>query len=166
MHVPTIVAFVRSLLQRRVVRYAIVGAIGVPINLGFLFVFGALLHGRLDGAWADRLASALAFEASAVINLVGNQLFTYHEQKHVSGREWLRRGIKLQMANITLAWLITQLVREIGGVNKYLAQALGIGGKFIFSFLFANRFVYRPTTGNDQPAKHNAGSRGVNIESQ
>ncbi len=143
---------VRSLWHGRFVRYGLVGAIGVPINLGFLVLFSALLRGRLDSVWADRLASALAFEASAIINLVANQLFTFGEQKHVRGWEWLRRGIKLQTANITLAWIITQIIKELGGVNKYLAQVLGIGGKFVFSYLFASRFVYKPLSADSQLA--------------
>ena len=144
------VDLVNSLWHRRFVRYGLVGAIGVPINLGFLALFSALLHGRLESVWADRLASALAFEASAIINLVANQLFTFGEQKHVRGWEWLRRGVKLQTANITLAWIIAQLIQELGGVNKYLAQALGIGGKFVFSYLFANRFVYKSVPTDEQ----------------
>jgi putative flippase GtrA len=147
------------------VRYGLVGAIGVPINLGFFVLFTALLHGRLDGLWADRLASALAFEASATINLVANQRFTYGEQKDVRGWEWLRRGVKLQTANITLAWIITQLIKELGGVNKYLAQVLGIGGKFIFSYLFANRFVYKPSPASgSSPSSTGATTDDVSAE--
>ena len=96
---------------------------------------------------------ALAFEASAIINLIANQLFTFGEQKHVRGWEWLRRGVKLQTVNISLLWIITLLIRELGGVNKYLAQALGIGGKFIFSYPFAKRFVYKPSPAEEPQPK-------------
>jgi putative flippase GtrA len=140
------VDFVHVLWQRRFVRYGLVGAVGVPINLGFLVLFSVLLRGRLESVWADRLAAALAFELSAILNLIGNQRFTFGEQTHVRGWEWIRRGIKLQAANIALAWTIMQIIAELGGVNKYVAQALGIGGKFVFSYLFANRFVYRPAS--------------------
>src|SRR5438094_296669 len=60
-----IVAYTQGLLRRRIVRYALVGGIGIPVNLLALALFLHLMGDRLYP-----LASACAFEVSTTVNFV------------------------------------------------------------------------------------------------
>ena len=60
-----IVAYTQGLLRRRIVRYALVGGLGIPVNLLALALFLHLMGDRLYP-----LASACAFEVSTTVNFV------------------------------------------------------------------------------------------------
>src|ERR671935_2727822 len=91
-----IVAYAQGVLRWRIVRYALVGGLGIPVNLLALALFLHLLGDRLYP-----LASACAFEVSTTVNFVLNQLYTYGEQKHLRGWEWPRRALTAQMASLS-----------------------------------------------------------------
>jgi len=146
-----LVLSVRPLLGRRIVRYALVGGIGIPINVLAYALFRLLLGVRLDP-----LDSALAFEVSTTINFVLNQLFTYSDQKHLRGWDWPRRALTAQAASLSalaLSWAIAQGIKYVlegqghhEGYIPYLAQAMGIVAVFVYNFSIANRFVFRPAS--------------------
>lgn len=87
---------VQRLFRSRLARYALVGGIGIPINLAALAVF---LHVMGDGLYP--LALACSFEVSTTINFVLDQLFTYHEQQHLHGWNWVKRAFKAQMTSLS-----------------------------------------------------------------
>ena len=137
-----IVAWIQRLLRVRIVRYALVGGIGIPINLLAYAVFL-----RLMGARLDLLASACAFEVSTSVNFVLNQLYTYSDQKHLRGWDWPKRALKAQASSasaLVLAFLIAQALKYGLHVNPYVAQTCGIAGSFFYNFAISNRFVFRP----------------------
>ena len=81
------VSLVKRLFTIRIVRYGMVGGIGIFVNAGASFCFKLLLG---PGSFASRIlrsnsvSSACAFEVSNIVNFVLNQLFTYREQvKHI-----------------------------------------------------------------------------------
>lgn len=126
----------------RIVRYALVGGIGIPVNLlalaAFLHLFGDRLY---------PLASACAFEVSTTINFVLNQLFTYREQKHLRGWDWPKRALKAQVASLSalaIAYVIALALRYGLHASPYLANTGGIVCAFFYNFSIANRFVFRP----------------------
>src|SRR6266567_798266 len=85
----------RHFFQIRIVRYALVGGIGIPIHDGALFLFQHLMGDNLYP-----LALACAFEMSTIINFMLNQLYTYHEQKHLQGWNWIKRALKAQATSL------------------------------------------------------------------
>src|SRR5207253_2677380 len=123
-----IVAYAQGLLRRRIVRYALVGGIGIPVNLLALALFLHLMGDRLYP-----LASACAFEVSTTVNFVLNQLYTYGEQRHLRRWEWPRRALKAQMASLSalaMAWAMALALAH--PTHSWLlaeaAVAGGIGG--------------------------------------
>ena len=137
-----IVAYAQGVLRRRIVRYALVGGIGIPVNLLALALFLHLVGERLYP-----LASACAFEVSTTVNFVLNQLYTYGEQKHLRGWQWPRRALKAQMASLSalaIAWAIALALTYGVHLSPYLANATGIVCAFFYNFTIANRFVFRP----------------------
>jgi putative flippase GtrA len=156
---------VKQLVNKRIVRYGLVGSIGIPVNDLALFVFKYLLrtvqltthlivmshHITIDLHYA--LASACAFEISTTINFVLNQLFTYNEQK-IYGWDWLRRAGKAQLTSLS-AQLLTftvGLVLVYGlNVNDYIANPVGIIVVFVYGFFISRKFVFQPITDYTRP---------------
>jgi len=142
---------VRKLLRRRIVRYSLVGGLGIPINILALAVFLYFMSDRLFPA-----ASALAFEVGTMVKFVLNQLYTYSDQKGLRGWDWLKRAFRAQLASFStfaLQWAIAQGVKLLlsghghhGFSFSLLAQVAAIGIAFIYSFAVTDRFVFRTAT--------------------
>lgn len=137
---PTLLTLVRGFLRRRLVRFALVGGMGIPINMAFLWFFHSLLRMPLAPAWI------CAFEPSALINFYANQRFTYHEQTHLRGWEWPLRALKAQASSLSgqvVNVLVFAALMALG-VHYLPADAAGIVAAFSVNFLLANRFVFTP----------------------
>ena len=129
-----------SILARRVARFALVGTIGVPINVGFLWLF------HREFRLGTLIAWVMAFECSALINFYANQRFTYHDQTHVRGVEWLWRALRAQLSSVS-GVVVNALIFGLllaSGLHYLEADAGGIVGAFACNFFIANRFVFTP----------------------
>jgi len=153
------ISSIKRLLNIRIIRYGLVGGVGIPIQLLALFIFKHLLGGlplTIYYSFAghpysvdllDVLAWPCAFEVSTTINFVLNQLFTYHEQK-IYGWTWVRRALGAQLTSISASLLsfIVYVVLVYGfGVNDYLASASGTILAFGYNYFISRKFVFRPT---------------------
>jgi putative flippase GtrA len=154
-------SLVKRLLHIRIIRYGLVGGVGIPINdaalFCFLYLFSALaltinltLLGRhISADLHFAVASVCAFEISNSINFVLNQFFTYSEQRqHIHGWEWVRRIAKGQLASLSallLSLLAALILVYAFHVNPYLANPAGIIVAFIYNFFISNKLVFRPT---------------------
>lgn len=115
------------------VKYGIVGASGIVVNLAVLY----LLHTVLG--WGFTRSSALATETAIIWNYLGNELWTFHHRRLA-----LRRLIKFNVAALATL-LITVTVATIAErfTTALLAQLLGIvagsGLNFAVNFLWTWR---------------------------
>ncbi len=133
----------RRLLAVRAIRFALVGGAGIPINVGFLWLYYSLLSIPMKPAWV------LAFVCSALINFYTNQRFTYGEQKHVRGWDWPVRAAKAQVSSLAgllvnvavFSWLLRL------GMHYLPADAAGIVAAFSVNFLVSRHFVFLPAVG-------------------
>jgi putative flippase GtrA len=144
---------IRRILNIRIVRYALVGNLGIPILDGALFVFMYLLG---NGALVFPLAYAGAFEVGTTINFVLNQLFTYHDQRHLRGWQWGTRALQAQVTSISaflFAFGISLALKDIFGVNVYIATPLGNIGAFLYNFMISRRFVFQPEPAQNYEAR-------------
>lgn len=136
-----IIASLRRLPRLRIVRYALVGGIGIPVNLLALAVFMHFMGDRLYP-----LALVCSFEVSTTVNFVLNQRFTYSDQKHLRGWDWPRRALKAQLTSLSAlaVTFIIALVLKYGlHASPYLANVIGIVGPFFYNFAVSNRFVFQ-----------------------
>jgi putative flippase GtrA len=138
--------------QQRFVRFGVVGASGVIVNLAFM-ALGLWAFGDLDSGVRDSLGSALGIGVSVLSNFVLNDAWTWGDRaKGGRKRDWLLRltaygvgsgvGAGLQFA--TSFGLRTAL-----SLHVYLAQILGILLGMVMNFFISNRVVFRdkaPTT--------------------
>ena len=114
-------------------RFAVVGGLGVLVNLAVLEV----LHGRLGVLFAP--ASALATEAAIVANYLGNELWTFHLR-----RLSLRRFAQFNL--VALAGLLVTVVVATGAerlVDYRLAQLGGIACGALVNFALNFRWTWR-----------------------
>ncbi|GER91324.1 hypothetical protein KDW_54860 [Dictyobacter vulcani] len=154
------IALIQRLFKIRIIRYGLVGGVGIPINVAALYIFQLLLSNfhltfnfnltghpmTVNALYA--LASACAFEVSTIINFVLNQLFTYREQK-IEGWHWMRRIAKAQLTSLSalsLSFAIGLILVYGLHVNEYIANPIGIILVFVYNFFISKRFVFKPTT--------------------
>jgi putative flippase GtrA len=144
-------SLVKRLVSIRIIRYGLVGGIGIPVNDGALFCFKFLFGHALssNGILLYAISSACAFEVSNIVNFVLNQLFTYREQlKHIHGWEWVRRAAKGQLTSFSamlLSYAVGLLLVGVFRVNDYVANPAGIIIAFVYNFFISNKLVFRPT---------------------
>lgn len=154
-------SLIKRLLHVRIIRYGLVGGVGIPINdaalFCFLHLFSALaltanlslLDRHISADLHFAVASVCAFEISNSINFVLNQFFTYSEQRqHIHGWEWLRRIAKGQLTSLSallLSLLAALILVYAFHVNPYLANPAGIIVAFVYNFFISNKLVFRPT---------------------
>lgn len=136
-------------LRSRMVRFAAVGASGVLVNLGALWLFAAVLGVR------DVLASAAAIETSIVWNFTLNNAFTYRDRNaHARAGVWARIvrynavslvGLAIQLGTFVLvrAAVLHGLRREALGDLRYLAQVVGIVLATAWNFTGHLHFTWR-----------------------
>jgi putative flippase GtrA len=145
-------ALIKRLLSIRIIRYGLVGGIGILVNEGALFCFLHLLGLAISAKSVFLYPSSwvLAFEISNLTNFTLNQFFTYREQvKDIHGWEWVRRAFKGQLTSIS-AMLISLAVSWslyfIFHIDEYIASLIGIVMQFFYNFFISNKLVFRAVT--------------------
>ena len=145
------ISLIKQLLNIRIVRYGMVGGVGIFINDGALFCFEKLLGLGLsaNSPFFFPIASACAFEVSNIVNFILNQFFTYSEQvKGIRGWEWVRRAAKGQLTSLSamlLSFLVAWALQGFFHVNDFLANPAGIVVAFVYNFFISNKLVFRAT---------------------
>ncbi len=129
------------LFDRRIVRYALIGAIGLPINNAVLAFF---LYATSDAYW---ISAPLAFEISTSVNFVLNQLYTYSEQKHLHGWDWPKRALRAQISSasaLVLTLIIAFALKYGFHIDSFIATDIGIIVAFLYNFLVSRKLVFLP----------------------
>lgn len=102
------------------IRFAIVGASGVLVNLGLLRVFLGL---HLN----ENLASPIAIEASIITNFLLNNYWTFAKRK--TDEKLGIKGLKFNLVSfvaLIITFAVFKILRVLFDLNPYLAQAIGI----------------------------------------
>lgn len=133
----TIRAALKPFFTAQFLKFAMVGASGVVVNLVGLGVFHA---------WGARasVASALAIQVSIVSNFLVNEFWTFREQRATAGST-LGRAARFQLVSLlgaVLQWLVfivgnVALLRWVQGEAAWEVYAAGADGWF-------ERWLYRP----------------------
>jgi putative flippase GtrA len=103
----------------RMLRFAIVGLVGVGVNLAVV----RLLFGQLH--WAAPFASAVAVELSIVGNFIGNNRWTFGERS-LSFVRFFRYNLTALGGLAITAGTFTLLMQHTG-VHYLIADLVGIG---------------------------------------
>lgn len=138
--------------QQRFVRFGVVGASGVIVNLAFMALGLRLFEGLSDGL-RDSLASALGIALSVASNFVLNDMWTWGDRaKGPRKRDWLLRFTAYGLGagvGAGLQFAASLGLRTLLSLQVYAAQILGILLGMVVNFIINNRVVFRdkaPTT--------------------
>ncbi len=162
---PAAAAVAGRAARSRLLRFALVGASGVVVNLAALWALAGVLGVR------DLVASPIAVEASILWNFVLNDAFTFHDRNAGAQVGWVRRllrynavslvGLALQLGTFVLvrALVLHVLHREALGVLRYAVQCVGIALATAWNFAGNLHFTWRqaPTAGVAAPPPRAAG---------
>ena len=123
----------------RLLKFSIVGAIGVVVQLG---VLAALEAKRMDSL----PATAIAVESAIIHNFCWHRHFTWGDQARSGARDFLLSLFRFHMSNGLLSLLGNLLLMQVlvGGLKLPLLQAnLGaIGACSVANFVISDRWVF------------------------
>ncbi len=142
MHLAALAAQDRE--NRRMVRFALVGASGVLVNYILLFLLFQLL------GLEYHLSLAAALEASVITNFLLNDRYTFRD--HHEDGWWTRLGLfhLVSFFGLACSFATQSVLVDFLGLNKYLVLPLGVLAGFIPNWMGNQRFTYggkaRPKT--------------------
>jgi putative flippase GtrA len=127
---------------RRWLKFNLVGAIGIAVQLGVL----ALLRVGLGMDYL--LATALAVEAAVVHNFVWHERFTWADRGSLtlaqSGGRLVRFNLTTGAVSIAGNLVFMRLLVGGAGLPFIPANMLSIAGCSLLNFLLSDRVVFRP----------------------
>ncbi len=132
--------------QRRFIKFCVVGASGVFVNLGFVWV-GLQLFASLDKAPREAAASALGIVVSVFGNFVLNSVWTWGDRdKGTRKRDLLGRVALYYLASsaaIGIQFGVAQLLALGFGMLIYAAQAIGILAGTVVNYVMNHYITFR-----------------------
>jgi dolichol-phosphate mannosyltransferase len=144
--------FLRHLLQLRIasirsgrfLRFAIVGASGVVVDMGLLF----LLSDPSMLGWGLTRSKLIASEVAIINNFLWNDAWTFHDvsARQPGGTNKLRRFGMFQMvcfAGLILNAILLNLQFNLLGINRYVANAVAILLVTGWNFWLNKKFSWR-----------------------
>ncbi len=139
-------SLVKSLSQLSVLRFAVVGALGMPVDAGVLWL---MIHPAGLDPYSGRIISWLC---AASFTWVGNRYFTFRERRArgVAGaaREWLRFLAANAVGGLVNVGLYSTLVRFAPPPlnNLYVALVVGVLAGLGFNFTLSRLMVFKTPT--------------------
>lgn len=125
-----------------VIRFGVVGVVGVIVNNGLLY----LLHGL--AGWPLIPASVVAVEAAIVNNFVWNDLWTFSD-RDPSRYRFLRFNL-VSLGGLVVNTGVLALVVAVSGLHYLVANLIAIGAAMTWNFAANARWTWLRT--QDSPA--------------
>jgi dolichol-phosphate mannosyltransferase len=150
--VEALLRLVRRLLskeQRRFLKFCIVGAAGVPVNLSCTWLAYRTLFAGLGGQARTAGAYLLGIAVSIFTNFLLNDLWTWADREKLEGR-FLGRLLRFYLvcaAASAVQFGTAMLLSGWLGLHYLLAQLCGIALATAGNFLLNNRWTFRRQRG-------------------
>ncbi len=126
---------------RRWLKFNLVGAIGIVVQLAVLGILTGVL--KLDYL----PATALAVEAAVLHNFIWHERFTWADRASVTRRQWLMRLLRFNLStgavSIVGNLLLMRLLVGLAHLPALLANLLSIAGCSLANFLASEYIVFR-----------------------
>lgn len=128
-----------SLLSARLLKFGIVGATGVVVNMGLLFLL------TVWGGLPYTLASLLAIESSILSNFLINLVWTWGDRRD-RGAFW-SQIFRYHVGSGATAFLGNYLVliglTELFHIHYLVSNLVGIGVGTLFNFIISDLWTFR-----------------------
>jgi putative flippase GtrA len=120
--------------------FSLVGAGGFVLQIGTI----ALLTRWLG--WPSLIAAAAGLEIAAFHNFIGHNQLTWKEYPPRSGREWIRRYLRYQVAKTTslgASLAVTMAVNAFTPLPLEIANTIAVVMCALPNYLITERLVFR-----------------------
>jgi putative flippase GtrA len=127
-------------LLRRLIKFHLVGAVGIGVQLCFLFLFKTVLHLNY------LLATALAVECAVLHNFLWHERFTWADRRS-EHTGLLRRLLRFNLSTglISMVGNLVLMRLLVGSLHlQYMvANLLSIGSCSLLNFVASDRLVFQ-----------------------
>ena len=125
-------------------RFGLVGFSGVFVNMGVLYVLSDILHLEVNGSLI------VAAELAIISNFLWNDLWTFGDisKQQPRKRQRLKRLLKFNticLMGLILNLLLFNLMFNVFGINKYLANLIAIATVTLWNFWLNMKLSWRVT---------------------
>ena len=123
-------------------RWGVFNLVGIS---GFVLQVGAIALLTRWLGWSPLLATAVALEVAAFHNFIGHNQFTWKEYPPRSGREWIRRYLRYQVAKTTslgASLALTMIVTAIAPLPLEVANTIAVLLCALPNYLLTERLVF------------------------
>jgi dolichol-phosphate mannosyltransferase len=120
---------------RHFIKFGVVGAIGVVVNEGLLFLF------QSAGVYF-LIAGAVAIEISILSNFVLNDLWTFRDRRSGSAASRLVKFNLLMLAGLVLNLAVLYAGVDYLGMTAVVANLVGIAGAFFLRYALSVRYAW------------------------
>jgi putative flippase GtrA len=137
------VSWARALARLSILRFAVIGALGMPVDAGVLWL---MTHRAGLDPYSGRIASWIC---AATFTWAGNRYFTFRgsRARGVTGtaKEWLRFLAANAVGGLVNVGLYSTLVRFAPppANNLYVALVLGVLAGLVFNFTLSKKLVFK-----------------------
>lgn len=122
----------------RLIKFGIVGAIGIGVNYFFWIVFEKIF------GIPDKIALGFAIEISIISNFILNNFWTFKDRK--DKKNFFLQMVKfniISFGGLVLNIITYTILKDYFDIYKYFAEFFGISIGFFWNFFFSNFFVWR-----------------------
>jgi putative flippase GtrA len=124
-------------LAQRFQKFLVVGAVGLVVNQGLLFVF----HGGLGARLA--IASPVAIFASMVVTFLLNEHWTWHDRGGGPIVHRLVAYFPINSVGLLINYGVLSVLYHDHGVHYLLANLVGAGVAAVWNFSLNNVITWR-----------------------
>lgn len=149
--------------QRRFIKFCVVGASGVPVNLAFTWLGNRLLSGVLPSHTAVALASLLGIAVSIASNFLLNDLWTWGDRRQpgaARGGRLLRFYLVSSLA-AGVQFGVAMALALLLGLHYLLAQLAGIALAMLLNYVANHWWTFRARPGAAAPEAAPAATAGA-----
>jgi len=136
---------IKKLLGDRRVRFLITGGINTGFSFG-VYAFVTLFGGNYP------LATAISLVSTVTLSYFLNKYFTFQQKKR-SGRELLVFCL-VYLVSYAINNLMLYALRDLWGVNEYIAQLICVPVITVISFVGHSKFSFANKTNTTANTKH------------
>ena len=120
---------------RHFIKFGVVGAIGVVVNEGLLFLF------QSAGVYL-LIAGAAAIEISILSNFVLNDLWTFRDRRSGNAATRLVKFNLLMLAGLVLNLAVLYAGVDYFGIHYEIANLIGIAAAFFLRYALSVRYAW------------------------
>jgi len=132
----------------RIIKFGVVGGLGVLINVGLLHVFTTYLHCDY------KIGSILAIECALINNFLWNFFWTWNDRKSSSSNGiffmFLRFHVSSGFTALIVNWGLLVLLTETVHMHYQMSNLIGITCGAFINFILGHFWVFPKIVKNDE----------------